>query len=75
MASDLENFKAMLTRADVSFEDAELDERIDGAAKAIEVRGGGGSGNPMGLGYSSSFAILHFDDQGALISWSNWEGG
>jgi hypothetical protein len=75
MASDLENFEEILSRAQVSYEDADLDERIPGAARAIQVRRGGGIGNPMGLGYSSSFAVLHFDGGGALISWSNWEGG
>lgn len=71
--SDLDTLKAILDRGEILYAPGETDARIPDGSTVIEVRAGSGRGNPIPLGYNASFAELHFDADGALIAWANWE--
>ncbi len=67
--SDLDTIKAMLDRSGIKYRGPE-DWEVPEEGSVLIVREGDG---PNNVGYSDFLTKLHFDEDGALISWGTWE--
>ena len=69
--TDLEAFRAMLTRANIPFEEQKDDD--DPSAIVVHLSADNSYEFPAMQGYSGFFAEFHFRDDGSLAAAGLWE--
>jgi hypothetical protein len=66
--ADIDDYRALLTRTKVSF-----DEKVTEGRRKLVIEAGDGNPGSVNEGYVSFYAELVFDESGALCKFGVWE--